>query len=104
MKCENFFITQPLEESVLKRKTNTDGEIVNWLSICWIRFTRDAPYKMLYKTSMEQYAEFKIIDLSPQLIRPINFGNIKLPSLYKKSRSITSDKYEDKMDLLPCIF
>ena len=61
---------------------------------------------MLYKTSMEQYAEFKIIDLSPQRyhnkIRPTNFGNIKLPSLYIKSRSITSDKYKN-MDLLPYI-
>ena len=82
MKCKNFFSTQPLEESVLKTKINTDGETVNWSSTCWIRFTRDAPYKMLYKTSMEQHAEFKIID-SSQRGRPTNFGNIKLPGIKK---------------------
>lgn len=102
MKTKNFVSTQPLENAVLKRKKNNDGEIVNWLNICWIRFTQEAPYKMFYKTSMEQ-AEFKILDLSPKIGRPANFGNIKLPSLHKNRRNITSEKYMDMMALLPYI-
>lgn len=100
MKQEDFISTRLLEEAVYKRSKNTNGEKINWLQICWMRFLRNGPYKILYKTTMDENAEFKILDLLPRRGRPKKFGNIVLPSLYKSIRSITSLKYRHMMDLL----
>lgn len=100
MKQEDFISTRLLEEAVYKRSKNTNGEKINWLQICWMRFLRNEPYKILYKTTMDENAEFKILDLLPRRGRPKKFGNIVLPSLYKSIRSITSLKYRHMMDLL----
>ena len=103
MKSEDFYSTKPLEEAILKRTKNTDGETVNWLNICWIRFLRNAPYKLFYKTSMEKDSQFKTLNLSPKRGRPSNFGKIVLSSLYEKTRPVTKEKYKDMMDLLPYV-
>ena len=40
---------------------NINGENVNWLKICWMRFCKSAPYTSLYKT---KDTEFKTLNLS----------------------------------------
>ena len=39
-----FFSTKPLENAILTRRKNTNGEQVNWLKICWIRVLENKPY------------------------------------------------------------
>ena len=92
---EDFILTRLLEEAFYKRSKNTNGE-----KICRMRFLRDKPYKILYKTTMEVNAEFKILDYLPRRGRPKKFGKIVLPSLYKSITIITSLKYRHIMDLL----
>uniref|UniRef100_A0A1A9ZAL8 Uncharacterized protein n=1 Tax=Glossina pallidipes TaxID=7398 RepID=A0A1A9ZAL8_GLOPL len=100
MKREGFFSTKPLEEAIHTRLKDTSGELVNWLRICWMRFTKSEPYKMFYKESMEVDTEFKILDLLPCRGRPKNFDKIKLTPLYKSVRPISTSKYKDMMELL----
>jgi hypothetical protein len=66
MEREVTYSTKPLEDAVSKRLKNSEGETVNWLNIQWMRFLKNAPYKMFYKTSMEPNAKFCILDLSPK--------------------------------------
>ncbi|CAD1474083.1 unnamed protein product, partial [Heterotrigona itama] len=49
---------------------------VNLLKICCTRFLRTEPYKTFYKTSMNEDALFKILDLLTRWMRPKNYNNI----------------------------
>ena len=81
MRQEDFVSTKLLEEATFERLKNSDGESINWLKICWMRFVRNESYKILYKTLM----------------------NIVLTPLYKNIRQITTAKFVDTIDLLPYI-
>ena len=103
MKRENFISRKYLENAIQKRKKNTEGEKVNWLKVCWLRFCKSALYSISYKTSMED-TDFKTLDLSPTVRRrPPKFKRIALKSLYINARPITHEKYKDMMQLLPYI-
>ena len=53
MKRENFVSTKILQNAIKKQiRRNTNGEKLNWLQICWMRFLKSAPYTILYKTSI----------------------------------------------------
>lgn len=65
MKWDDFVSMKPLENAILRRRKNTNGEDVNWLKICWIRVLKNKLYTMLYKTSFDENVEFKTLDLSP---------------------------------------
>ena len=45
MRQEDFESTKLLEDAIFKRVKNSDGESINWLKICWMRFVRNEPYK-----------------------------------------------------------
>lgn len=104
MKRENFISTKNLQNAIKKQiKKNTNGEQVNWLQICWLRYLKSAPYTIFYKTTMKD-AEFKIINLLPlRPGRPLKFEKIALEPLYQNARPITYEKYKDMKQLLPYI-
>jgi len=58
MRQEDFVSTKLLEDAIFKRVKNSDGESINWLKICWMRFVRNKPYKIFYKTSMNENENF----------------------------------------------
>ena len=104
MKRENFVSTKNLQNAIKKQiRRNTNGEKVNWLQICWMRFLKSAPYTILYKTSMKE-KEFKTVNLLPTRPgRPRKFEKIALAPLYQDARPITYEKYKDIKQLLPYI-
>ena len=69
-------------------------------------FFRTEPYEMFYKTSMNEDALFKTLDLVPRRGRQGRFNNIELTPLYKNVKPITKQRYlkslksNDIMDLL----
>ncbi|XP_015594117.1 uncharacterized protein LOC107267216 [Cephus cinctus] len=84
-------------------RKNTNGEQVNWLQVCWMRFLKSAPYTILYKTSMKD-KEFKTTNLLPtRPRRPLNFEKIALAPLYQDARPITYEKYKGINQSLPYI-
>lgn len=59
MKQEDFVVSTKLfEDAIFKRVKNSNGESINWLKICWMRFVRNEPYKIFYKTSMNENENF----------------------------------------------
>nr|XP_012148112.1 PREDICTED: uncharacterized protein LOC105663491 [Megachile rotundata] len=104
MKRENFVSIKNLQNAIKKQtRKNSNGEQVNWLQICWMRFLKSAPYTILYKTSMKD-KEFKTINLLPTRPgRPLKFEKITLEPLYQNARPITYEKYKDIKQLLPYI-
>lgn len=100
MRQENFVSMKLLEDAIFKRIKNSDGESVNWLRICWMRFVRNKPYKIFYKTSMNENENFKVLNLSPRQDRPRRFENIVLAPLYKNIKQVTTAKFKDMIDLL----
>jgi hypothetical protein len=90
MKRKNFVSTKNLQNAIQKRvRKNTDGEKVNLLKICWMKFCKSAPYAILYKISTD-CTEFKTLDLSPICRgRPPKFEKISLTPLYTDARLIT---------------
>lgn len=100
MRQEDFVSTKLLEDAIFKRVKNSDGESVNWLRICWMRFVRNEPYKIFYKTSMNENENFKVLNLLPRRGRPKRFENIVLAPLYKNIRQVTTAKFKDMIDLL----
>uniref|UniRef100_A0A1B0BZH4 Uncharacterized protein n=1 Tax=Glossina palpalis gambiensis TaxID=67801 RepID=A0A1B0BZH4_9MUSC len=103
MAQKDFISTKQPKELTNNRKKNTNVEAVSWLKIQWITFLKNAPYKMFYKTSLDDNSEFKVLDLSPKRGRPGIFENIDLLLLYTSIRPITEEKCKDMMDLLPHI-
>ena len=75
------------------------GESVSWQQMQWMRFLKNEPYKMFYKTSLD-YSLFHVLDLSHKRGRPKIYGNINLYPLYTSTRPITEEKRKDIMSLL----
>ncbi|EFN60835.1 hypothetical protein EAG_12164, partial [Camponotus floridanus] len=100
MRQEDFVSTKLLEDAIFKRVKNSNGESINWLKICWMRFVRNEPYKIFYKISMNENENFKVLNLLPRRGRPRKFENIVLTPLYKNIRQITTAKFKDIIDLL----
>ena len=60
MKQQVFISTRLLAEAVYKRFKYTNREKLYWLQICcWVRFLRNEPYNILYKTIMDENAKLK---------------------------------------------
>jgi hypothetical protein len=79
-------------------KVNTDGEKINWLKICWLRFSKGAN-AVQYKYNFED--DFKYIPL----IRKTTRNTADLPSqldataLYQTEMPISANKKRDLLDL-----
>ena len=63
MKRDDFVSTKRLENAILRRRQNTNGEEINWLNICWIRVLKNNQNTLLYKTSFDENAKFRTLDL-----------------------------------------
>lgn len=105
MKRNNFFSTKNLEQSVTRRKINTDKESVRCLNIRWLRYYRSEEDKIFYKTTLKTEAPFCILNISEGKAKA--FGRRKNQTkreiLYKNIRSITKEKKSDMLDLLKYI-
>ena len=76
-----------------KKSKNYRGESVSWLQIQWMRFLKNEPYKMFYKTSLD-VSKFHVLDLSPKKGRPKIYGNIKFLPLYTTIRPVSEEKHK----------
>ena len=102
MSQPDFISTQLLKESITRRVKNTAGESVSWLQIQWMRFLKNEPYKMFYKTSLDD-SKFHVLHLSAKRGRPKIYENINLLQLYTTIRPVSEEKHKDIMSLLPYI-
>lgn len=105
MKRNEFFSTKNLENSITKRKVNTDGHPINWLKIRCMRFEREYPFSIKYKESLNDFVGFSQMNLNStnNKRKNYNLNNIKQEELYPNRRLITASKKKDMMELLAFI-
>lgn len=93
-----------LKNEFVHRTHNTDGEKVYWNEINWLKYeySQDNPSQILYKTSLKESEEFKVLDISRKKslrnsqtfdIGPCNTSPIVL----------SKEKVDDLKSLLPYI-
>jgi len=91
--AQNDFILakqlKQLKESTTNRKKNTNAEAASWLKTQWIRFSKDAPYKMFCKTSLDDNSKFKVLNHSPKRGRSRTYENAE-----KKIQDSIKKNYE----------
>lgn len=104
MDKRDFFSTAALEKVITKRKKDEENKDVNWLSIQWLRYEKNKPYKILYKYTLNTDIEFSCLNLKPTKPgRQFDFKNIHLQQLYNSSRVISNLKIRDMLYLLKYI-
>ena len=47
MKAEDFYLTESLEKTIVRRSKNIDKEAVQWHSIQWLFYEKDKPSRPL---------------------------------------------------------
>ena len=104
MDQKDFLSVEALEKVITRRKNDEENKDVNWLSIQWLRYEKNKPYKILYKYTLDTDIEFSCMNIKPSKPgRRFNFQNIHLQQLYISSRTISSLKLRDMLYLLKYI-
>lgn len=105
MTKDDFYSTSQLKTAVTRRKKNTRNEPVNWLHMQHIRFEKNLPFQVLYKETLSDFEDFKVLDLTPAARRgrPRSLQNIEQTTLYPFGLKITEAKRKDMADLLSFI-
>ena len=108
MSQDNIVSIDKVVKEIVNRKTNTDGNKVEWLRILWIRVEQDHPYTFKYRYSHNELEEWKVINLQKrQRGRPANLGTMTLDPLYSGPRPINRKKLDDLrqlLDFVPPVF
>jgi len=99
MKKEDFNSTATLETAIVDRKTNVDGQKVNWFEMRQIEVRRTDPMSLFYKTSHNPEEEWKQIDLA-QRGRSTAVSGITQMRLYEGTRAINPLKKIDLISML----
>ena len=63
MSNESFLAFMNLTVDTVNRKTDIHSNEVQWRKIRWIRFKKEHPMQMLYKLTVDEDDEFKIVNL-----------------------------------------
>ena len=101
MQKTTFLNFRSLVQRLVNRKVNMQREKVEWMKIRWTRFRKDNPYKMMYKYTVDDDEEFKVVSFEKkskgcQQQQPI----LNLPMLYPSGRLISHAKFKDIQDLM----
>ena len=101
MSSDDFVSFIKLAKSFVNRKKDTVGRPVDWLSIRWIRVTKDKPLQYSFRNSLNELEAWKVVKLAKrQKGRPVNIGLVVPDRLYSGPRMISDKKLKDLQDLL----
>lgn len=96
MNKSDFFSTIKLEKNITHRKIDVDKSKVEWLKIQWLRFSFEMPYKIFFKYSNNDIAQFSELNLEKRNTTLI--ANLDL--LYPNGNCINPLKKKDLLCLL----
>lgn len=99
MRKKDFVSSKPLENSIVNRKKSIAGEKISWNDFQTIKYDRDSPSILKFKTFDLNETPTHNISLTKEGILT-KFGNVKLPILYPNGRPIDKKKFDDIMELL----
>ncbi|XP_067612620.1 uncharacterized protein [Eurosta solidaginis] len=101
MKQEEFFdFSALLKMNYTWRTTNAKGDKFEWKNVRWMRYEKQKPGVLQYKTSLKPEVEFNELNINPR--RPGKSIPI-LPTSYTSLLTITKNKKKDLLDMLPLI-
>ena len=121
MRCTDFVSVNRLTENITNRKTDIDGNKVEWLRMRWIRVEKNRPYTFSYRCVVYTWCclmhlrlywlfcrythnsleGWKVVDIKKQRAgRPADFNSITLSNLYNGPRHINKKKADDLQQLL----
>ena len=104
MATPDFISLEGVKKRIVKRKTNSQKQKVNWLDIRWIQVRKEKPFHLFYKYSLNTLESWKILDVQKrQPGRPIDIGRIELQPLYSGPRPLPSNKLDDLKILMQFI-
>ena len=73
LKHTDFADIKELASKKIKNRTrNTDGGIVNWLNIKWLRFEKSAPHTIQYKHRIQSEGFMKLVVSSERVRRRLD--------------------------------
>ena len=84
---------------VTNRKRNEDGQRVEWLKIQWLQVSKSNPFKLYYKYTINDDADFMCINIAKRG-RTINLSEIILSPLYLQPRDLSHEKFVDLQKLM----
>ena len=104
MKTSDFLSLKSLKPCIVNRKQDTQKNSINWLSIRWIRITKDKPFQFRFRYSLNELEVWKTVNLQRKTKgRPVHMGRITIPQSHPGPRSISQKKLDDLKDLLDFI-
>ena len=104
MKREDFINIKCLKSYIVNRNINKRKQKADWLSIRWIRVSKDKPLAFQYRYSLNELEAWNKIDLSRKRKgRPINIGRVRMPELYDGPLKLKKENMNDLMLLLTYI-
>lgn len=83
-----------VKQNMTSRKKDTDGNMISWSKIIWMRFLKSEPFKMAYKTSYDE--DFHYVDFNKRNNKALRKP---LQPLYRSPIPITTAKYNDLKSL-----
>lgn len=89
-----------LKTEIHLKKNNEAGEKFVWHDVKWLRYTKSEPYKVFYKTSLENDDQFGIMDM---LRRGKHNPSLRPSTCYSAPLPISIEKKRDILSLLPYI-
>ena len=99
LKHTDFVDIKELAATKIKNRTrNTDGGIVNWLNIKWLRFEKSAPHTIQYKHRIKSEGFMKLV-VSSGRVRCRRRETTTLQKLYMRRLPISEGKKRDLMSL-----
>ena len=87
-------------KKINNRTRNTDGGIVNWLNIKWLRFEKSAPHTMQYKHRIQSEGFMKLV-VSSERVRRRRPETTTLQQLYMRRLPISEEKKREPPEQ-PC--
>ena len=91
-----------LKGPLVLRKKNINGEALVWHDVRWFRYLRDSNGTFLYKYSLNEADEFKKADFLRKKGNSVIYQR-ELKPKYDKPVSISKEKKQDLIDMLPLI-
>ena len=104
MTTEDFTSTRNVRSEIVYRKTNTNGNKVEWLNIRWLQVSKDKPFEIQYRYSHNTLEAWKTLDVCRKRQgRPSDLGSVSLVPLYRGFRPINVKKLQDLLALIDFI-
>lgn len=104
MSTNDFVSLKSVRAQIVKRKTNIHKEKVNWHNIRWIQVSKEKPYQLHYRYSLNALEAWKVLNIQRKCRgRPADIGRIELQPLYSGPRPLATNKLNDLKMLLQFI-